>query len=514
MYLGQLKLGYSDGEEESRQIDFSDIYYDYNNIVDRSLEPSVYIVAGRRGTGKTVLSFYLEKNKNLFNSFINRISYKELTPANFRKENHEIKSGSLYQLFRWMFLLELSKNLINNLNSEIFQGLKEYKILKEVNEINYEFKNPHKSSLISQIINNGVKFKFGTMAIGTSLAELELNPGIQGQITNKSVTLFYDNLFELIKPLLQKANEINYRFTILIDDVDDHLSFDIESKRILNDLINAVYGFNGQIRDYHPNSKILLFLRSDIFNRIDIANKLKIIDDHTLMLNWSTRTDIHSPLLELIVRRLKVNHSTWFKEQDSTEKVISKLFPTKVFYYQHDGKRIELDAFTYILKRTHYRPRDIVRYLRFIQQDNSELREFSGFAVSRSEMKFSDWLKSDLENELAIHYNQEYIANLMGIASRLKTWRFGFQRLKKSFENKDEIPKIELEGALIVLYKFGILGQFYQNENNETELNFFYNDADIPYNNKNFFYNDFIVHQGLQTSLLKGDANKARQLFE
>ena len=513
MYLGQLKIGYTDGEEEAFQPTFSEIYYDYNNMVENSLRPNVYIVAGRRGTGKTALSFFLEKNMNKFNSCIERISYRELTPSNFRKDKHEIKSGSLYQLFRWIFLLEFAKKLVEPACSEIFGDLKEYKILREIHEINYEFKNPHKPSLISQILNNGIKLKFGSLATGSSLAELELNPGIKGQITNKTVPLFYDNLFNIVSPILQKAHEVNYSFTVLIDDVDDHLSSDLESKHILEDLINAVYGFNGQIRSIHPNSKILLFLRSDIFNRITIPNRLKILDDHTLTLSWGTRTDIYSPLLEIIVNRLKVNNSPFFKNIKRDSDIISKIFPTKVLYRQFDGRRKEIDAFSYILKRTHFRPRDLIRYLRFVQTKYSDLQEFSGFAISGCESTFSDWLKSDIENELAIHFDQQYINNIIGVASRLKTWRFGIQRLIKSYEKRDEDPIVDIKEAIIILYKFGILGQFFQNELNETEIRFFYNDNDIPYNNPNFFLNDFIVHEGLQTSLLRGDFRKAKDLY-
>jgi len=513
MHLNQLKLGYTNGEEEAFQVNFSEIYYDYNSVVENSLKPNIYIISGRRGTGKTALSFYLEKNKNDYKSCIERVSYRDLTPANFRRENHEIKSGSLYQLFRWIFLLELSKKLVNPVYSEIFGSIKQYKMLKEIHEINYEFKNPHKPSLISQILNNGVKLKFGSLTTGTSLAELEVNPGIQGQITNHSVSLFYDNLLDIMRPLLQKANEVDYSFIILIDDVDDHLSSDLESKHILEDLVNAVYGFNGQIRYIHPKSKVLLFLRSDAFTRITISNRLKILDDHTLTLSWGTRSDIYSPLLELIVKRLKVNNENFFKHLKRDTDVISKLFPTSVFYYQHNGQRKELDGYTYILRRTHFRPRDLIRYLRFIQDQFPDLQEFSGFAISGCESIFSDWLKSDLENELSIHFDQNYIHGIIGIASRLKTWKFGIQRLLKSYEKGNEYSEAFIREALLVLYKFGILGQFYQNELNETSINFFYNDKDLPYNNPNFFLNDFIVHEGLHTSLLKGDSHKAKQMY-
>ncbi|HPS63290.1 MAG TPA: hypothetical protein PLK82_09520 [Bacteroidales bacterium] len=512
MHLSELKIGFTDGEEESRQPNFSQYYYDYNNYVEKSLEPQIYLVAGRRGTGKTALSFYLEKEQKCYNHFITRISYKELTPASFRKNNQELRTGSLYQLFRWLFLLELSKILLDSGN-EILGILPEYKLLKDLSDKNYEFKNPHKASLISQIINNGLKVKFGSLAAGTSLGELELNPGVKGQLTDQSVVLFYDNLFQIIKPLVAKAAELDVKFTILLDDIDDHMSSDEESRRILEDLINAVYGFNGEIRNLHNGSKILLFIRSDVFNRITIANKHKILDDHTIILQWDTRSDINSPLLELIVKRLKTNCGTAFRANEKTEDILYRLFPGKVTYKQTDGAQRSIDGYTFILRRTHYRPRDIIRYLRFIQEKYPHIKEFSGFAIHGCERVFSDWLKSDIENELAIHYDQKTIADLFGIAGRLRAWKFGLKRLMHSYECRNEVPPIEIEAAMIILYKFGIVGQYYQSEDSEVYFNFFYHDTDAPYNNPNFFLNDFILHPGLQSSLMKGDFYKASQLY-
>ena len=479
--------------------EFEEMFLNRDHIIENANRPEIYAILGRRGTGKTVLSYILQKKADSISNFVERVSYGELSTTNF-KSDASINEDDYFHLFQWVFLLELSKILLKNISLE---NLDEYRKLKNLYQSNFSGISPHSSSFIHQILNNGIKFKFPLQ-----LGELEVNPA-NVDINHKNISIYTDQLKSLITPLLLKSDENQTKYIILLDDIDDHISLSDLGKKVLKGLVTAVSTINRYIRNSNSKSKIIIFIRTDVFYSIKSSNSNKIKDDHSIILDWSGSFNFNSPLFDIIYNKVRVTHQKMFHGK-SEDAIFSTLFEDKVYTREFGASKI-FDIDYYILSRTFYRPRDLVKYLNLIKYKYSEIQKVSGFAVLGVEKEFSYWLKSEIELELSIHFDNEYIKNLFSVASRLNTARFGIKRLKESYDKKKETPKIDIDEALILLYKYGVLGQFWTDEDGRTNYRYSFSEYDIAYENPNFLDNNFLIHSGLRTALLTGDIHKSNQ---
>ena len=62
--LGDIDIGKADGESESTDRKFMDMFYTGNNKVKELIDKSKFIISGRKGTGKTVLARYFLKKES------------------------------------------------------------------------------------------------------------------------------------------------------------------------------------------------------------------------------------------------------------------------------------------------------------------------------------------------------------------------------------------------------------------------------------------------------------------
>ncbi|MCC5422157.1 hypothetical protein [Clostridium perfringens] len=62
VYLKDLYLGYADGDTEASECNFKDLFYTGNNKYDDITKNNMkFIIAGQKGTGKTILGRFIEE---------------------------------------------------------------------------------------------------------------------------------------------------------------------------------------------------------------------------------------------------------------------------------------------------------------------------------------------------------------------------------------------------------------------------------------------------------------------
>src|SRR5581483_6687117 len=89
--IGDIYFGSADGEDEAldlldKQDQFKNFYYDYDNIVEKALQPLRYLVLGKKGAGKTLLGEYLNyKLNNVENSLCKIVSFNEFRMHSLRE---------------------------------------------------------------------------------------------------------------------------------------------------------------------------------------------------------------------------------------------------------------------------------------------------------------------------------------------------------------------------------------------------------------------------------------------
>ncbi|MGB1393799.1 MAG: P-loop ATPase, Sll1717 family [Flavobacteriaceae bacterium] len=480
MVIGEINLGDVNGEEESRDSNFMNNYYVREKIIKKSLDPSVCVILGRQGSGKTVLSHYIVKKYGDYQGFIKRVSFGDLTTSTLAPKNIQVAETDYFHLFEWTFLIELSKLILTDrsINDEKSTSLKA--MLKYVTQTF----SIHKKS-INQILTSGVE-------ITSPFGGLKLNKNID--IHN--LPIITEELKIIIATLLKNSKN---RFILYLDDIDDHIT--VANKTgisIIKGMVNAVYKLNFFIRDNNPKSKITLLLRNDMFFKLNGTIINKIRESHSVSLNWSRNFKWNnSDLAHMIAQKIRNSNLKEYKKWNDI-KILTNFFPTKVR---------ETFTGTFILSRTFFRPREVVQFLTIAQNKFPDEEKFTSPSIFHSERAYSNWLKKEIEAEMYSHFEYEEIFELFNLLTTFNKKMFNYLQLKNFLEDKNiELNYFSIEKALKVFFRFGVLRQSYKMDKGRRKKRYYIHNFDYggQFKNEhpNFLKNDFHLHFGLYKSIL------------
>ena len=197
MKIKDIEFGRSDGKNESNLNNFENLFYNYNKIYENLLKDEIFIVSGRRGTGKTTLvEYFIQKNKSLGN-FCRKDSYESfrLNELINLKENQQI---DYFSIWKWTILIELSKLIF--LNRETLEQSKELEVLCKF------------------LTDNDFHIKLGGEKTISTLKEKNITGSLEIQ-TNLNLWVVIKDLFKINSKIeksdkkqmnTEKGNYINY----------------------------------------------------------------------------------------------------------------------------------------------------------------------------------------------------------------------------------------------------------------------------------------------------------------
>jgi hypothetical protein len=121
--LKNLFIGNIDGEVESTRENFEQLFYTKNSKYNQIINSNRFIISGRKGTGKTILSKYIYKQLNKENNVDCRIftrhdfKLQQLIDLEYRT----LQSDELVLFWKWTFLVQLGKSILelNKINRRI-----------------------------------------------------------------------------------------------------------------------------------------------------------------------------------------------------------------------------------------------------------------------------------------------------------------------------------------------------------------------------------------------------------
>ena len=122
--IADLDFGKADGKKESRKMNFESLFYDGDGYYQRLCEDDVYLVIGRKGTGKSLLTRYFKKvkEKTSFNYCeiieTNKFMRKKLKTFNYE----EIQNQEMTTFWRYVFLTEFGR-MINSKNTYLLYDM-------------------------------------------------------------------------------------------------------------------------------------------------------------------------------------------------------------------------------------------------------------------------------------------------------------------------------------------------------------------------------------------------------
>jgi hypothetical protein len=410
-----------------------------------------WLVLGRKGTGKTSIFEFLRQYPPIFNSHTATVAlnFKDYPwPVHkLYKEDMEGELTAYQKSWHFLFATQALAQLIRiydesstPLNSEL-KGAK--KVMQNI------FGSPFpslveavKSKLfrISEFsLPNAEIGEFSGSLGGVSFEDVGSDKKLQSRLRSNAFSLLdhFERLF--------LSNIDSKEIVLLLDHLDENWlpgQLD-EYGRILINLIGVASQINSS-KKYRGKLRVVLFLRTDIFDTLQFNDKNKISQDSAVHIVWTKES-----LDEMFTERIKSYRPVGVPLMDVGA---SSVFEVK-------RVRQGTTPFSHILKRTFYRPRDVIVYFNKIRsvhrKNNSGL--YSSSDIYSAEQSVSEHLYNELIDEWAVQ--KPDLSTMLSAIQSIGCETFRYRDFAQKYVKlKPGSSVAELQDALRFLYSNSIVG--------------------------------------------------------
>lgn len=457
------------------KLEDSERYFFHIDEVDKILSGDRSYVIGRKGTGKTAISEYLNKIQNP-KKFSQKLTFKNF-PFNalYELENDSYTSPNQYiTIWKYVIYSSLAKLFIKNENIDLTIRSKLESIYTE-----------DLSRALSRAVKKWTSKTFSLKILGSGIS-------IGGDKEQAGDNLSWVDKVDILEDFIA-SNIDDCTYLIIFDELDEDYKDIIspEKHQRYTQLLTSLFKAVQDIRSVFIDKKVypVILLRDDIYDVLRDPDKTKW-DDLKISLNWSE--DAIKNLLSFRLGRAHNPIGTNFTYQKSW----NNAFRTgDVLFGNRKSKKMK--QFDYISHSTHLRPRDFVKYIQLCAKKSLEKNheKIGPSIISQVNNEFSAYLRSEIEDEISgvipeIHKILDVFAKLRKQTLKISEFTEEYERAVRD----GELPKRDTVFVLNILYVFSIIGgqpkqktfQVFRYSNPGTSLNM--ND-------------NIIVHRGLYRSL-------------
>ncbi|WP_031546397.1 P-loop ATPase, Sll1717 family [Salinicoccus luteus] len=495
--LKDLFVGDIDGEVESTREDFEQLFYTKNSKFNHIINSDRFIISGRKGTGKTILSQYIFKQMNKRKGVVCKI----FTRHDFKLQqlidlqHRSLQRDEINHFWKWLFLIQLGKSIleIDRINKWI-PFTSEYKLKQFYSEKYPEnlFRlNEYDTSKTQNTTLKGQK-KLMRDTIGASIEDTHQ--------TNKSfIKTEYYELISLLEKMVLNCMKKNKDSVLIYDDLDeleDRIGEDSSYYKVLISMLETIKTINLEIKKTgRQNSKIIVVLRSDIIDDLHkySSNSNKLTTGSKTDLYWISKNynkPEEHPLMEMLLIKIK-NSVPAYKGLDNSS-LYKRLFPRKI-----ENKEV----IDYLLNYSFGRPRDIIRFLTLVMESFPNERSFHPSFFKECAQDYSKWFYNELENEISISKDKDFLLDSLRLINDLKKRTFDIDMIEDFFlKNQQNYANItDLKLSLKKLYKYGVIGNswIHRRRPNKNVYHYAWGYRDDADNEPNFSQS-FVVHYGLR----------------
>lgn len=479
--LKNIYFGKNDGKEEATyNRNFEHYFYNYNNYYDKILNPDKFLLLGRKGSGKSILAEYIAKKSTLKSTswFCEVISYKEFNLNELKYLRTENISPNEYtEIWHWITLTAIAKKILKDESLSLDDNIGK---LREFFEINYGSTQIDNNKLVQITKNNQIQ--------GGILKGLITLGGSHGVSQSYNTGSYLDFIEDLENNVIEVLGNSTNKFTIIFDELDDKFKNESMYKAIIISLIKNTARFNRKLFSQGIDCKIIVLIRTDIFNILNDPDLNKIQVDNSVEIDWGNSVDKYSPLLLMIYNKIRKSLPN-MKDKSDTD-IYYLMFPSNI-----NGRTMEES----LLGRTFFRPRDITTYFNLIAEEYGNFEKFEWYHFTKKEENYSAYFLREIRNELCGHYDEEIIEQALRLLRQFKKVEFEYAEIDVFYQlNKERLFKtINLDEALAMLFEFGAIGNKWFNEQ---KARYYYSwnyrkEADIDYDKT------FVVHLGLRKTM-------------
>jgi hypothetical protein len=431
-----------------------------------------YYITGLKGTGKTALLRYLaisaETKLNAKSSFIlfksefteedkTAFSRAANTFMTIKNEDNEIEEDfvNVWQWFLHRHIVKVSKS-----NNSLF-------FLDDSNWEKYSkcVSAPKLGNEESGIMRLLPKLKKGNVEIDGDIEFLKGKLGLQFEWDNEnSRQVKFSTIVRQTNELFKKLTPKENKLFIFLDELEITLGKNkqyLKDIKLIRDLIIAVNNLNTLSRQLKFPLYFITAVRSEVLTSIQSAGKEinKPILDFGMTLKWqqSGGSNKDHPLIKIINKKIQsAEKSIGCNPQSTDEEVWTKYFPAQIW---------NRPAQEYILHRTWYRPRDIVRILNIAQQQFPNETSFTHHVFDSINKEYSTQSWIEHAEELRTAYTESEIDGIRKLLTSL-VCPFNLNQItiacdtkRKLYSDLDQLlNKHKLGDILSLLYRVGIIG--------------------------------------------------------
>ena len=422
-----INFGEASAEEEldkNPQL-ISEGFYNSDEIVEKIVEGSEFLILGNKGSGKSIIGEHVKltagPQADDSYRFVSKFSMKEFPYKSFAKiiPGDGTLETKLPLAWQWSLLAQV----IFSFGEDVGKARETDALLNRAIE-HFKSAGILPSSSISDVvrISSGRNFTL-------KLSEFEFS---QEKAAGPATELIYSYVISHLKSVCMQLQSPS-KHLIIIDGLDEQLNEKNHQYEAIASLITESRDLNSFFRANDVPAKIIILCRRDIYTRLPGANKNKL-QSYAIPLNWyEDQVEISKKkLIGLVQFRAVLSGHT----QD--------VFRTH-FLAEYPGQKTPED---YLLENTRYTPRDLIKLLTFIKsfkgdglitvdQIEKSVKSYSvGYFWPEIEDELDGYFtRSDISTlkQALIHFHKREFL-LSEFENFCRQNEYGLKKLKKMFE--------------------------------------------------------------------------------
>lgn len=481
--LKDLVLGKTDAKNELLETDtrsiarFTDSFLLPENISPKQFfNGQKYFISGLKGTGKTALLRYIglkaqEEHQAKTSFILFKSDFSEDDKTAFSRaantyvvedlNNTEVSEGDYLNVWMWF----IHRQIVRDMSSE-----------RPFFVINSDWEKYSQCVLAPKLGNEdaGIKRYFPKLKQGrveiegnVEFFKIKLGFDLEGDQTKKvNFSVLVRQANELFKRLTPTSN----KYLLFADELEITLGKKkqyAKDVQLIRDLILAINKFNTISKERNYNTYVIAAIRSEVVTSIESTGKEinKPVADFGTTLYWDSKVSgdfKNHPLIRIITKKIQAAEKyIGISKICTDDEVWERYFPTKI-----NDKPI----YEFLLNKTWYRPRDIVRLLTIAQEQFPEKELFSQHILENIGKEYSRQCWVEQAEELSSTYSKEEIGAIKKVLSSLEC-PFTVFDITRKIENvrgmytdvDNLLKKYRIGDILSHLFKLGIVGNTGEN---------------------------------------------------
>lgn len=410
-------------------------YFLTTDAVGRIRSNDVFLVLGRKGSGKTALVRHFAEGAGPRTSrSVTLRGYPWQVHAK-RLDRGASDVEAYVSSWRYLIAVELAAHVLSlcpNADSASSKSLRTF--LTD----NYGGTSPALGDLLSPSRLKLSQLSFEPQVLGNKLGSVVLDRTDLG--LGRELNALTDALLHAVQQLAS-SHQIP-RLILHFDELDQGLiAMDSARERMLVGLVLAARGVRREYHEARVSINPVVYLRTDLWESLQFSDKNKITQGPALQLEWDR--EALKNLVNIRLRAKLGDGAEWDRVADN---------------HLMRGSQAKWD---HILARTFLRPRDVIQFLNSaLEQAKTRTEEplvFENRDIHSARDRYSTYLKKELDDEILSHWG--HWDDALQACSAISTLTFGRDQFIAEY-NRRRSPENDRnpDDALRLLYDFSVLG--------------------------------------------------------